>query len=208
MMDVYSINSKHYQRITLHSFSVRIVTSLCILFAGFLLPACTQSRCPEESSLYGKMNQEIICYRNQQEKHGVHVRWHTGGKHKKFERSYDHNILDGSYKEWYSNGQLKLSLNYNRGQLDGSYQRWFSNGQIHIKTRYSDNTRVGPFLEYYKNGRKRFEYNYDALGKFEGDQIEYRLNGYKLRKRVYTQGRLIGKMSWNLRGRMDPVLNF
>ena len=187
---------------------MRICMLLCVLPASLLLTACTPSRCPEEAALYGKMNQEIICYRNKQEKHGVHVRWHAGGKHKKFERTYEFGALHGPYKEWYSNGQLKLSLNYKQGQLDGGYKRWFSNGQIHIKTRYSDNTRVGPFLEYYKNGRKRFEYNYDALGKFEGEQTEYRLNGYKLRKRVYSQGKLIGTMSWNLRGRLDPVLNF
>lgn len=183
-------------------------TLLLGMTAVLIAMGCAQGMCPEEASLYGELKKEVICYKDKQEKHGIHIRWHTGGQHKKFKRSYRYNVLHGPYLEWYSNGQPKVSLNYEHGELNGTYKRWFSNGQIHVKGRYSDNGKVGPHLEYYKNGYPRFQFNYNELGKFEGQQTEYRSNGYKLRRKIYLKGQLIGKMSWNLDGQLDPILTF
>ena len=184
---------------------MKVLMGLLVLFTH---NACVNGVCPEESTLYGENSKEIICYKENKEKHGMHIKWHADGKTKKFRRTYKDNQLDGPYKEWYSNGQLKVRLNYLQNHLNGNYTRWYSNGQIHIKASYMNGTKMGAYLEYYKNGQIKLEYNFNELGKPDGPQTEYRLNGYKSRRRIYASGKLIGKMSWNLSGRLDPIIAF
>ena len=40
---------------------------------------------------------------------------------------------NGSYTEYYDNGQIKLEENYKDSKLDGKRTRWHENGQIEIE---------------------------------------------------------------------------
>ena len=181
-------------------------TYIGLIFVALICISCSQSQCLEGATLYGKNKKEIICYTEDRVKHGPHTKWHEGGLLKAFERNYTRDTLDGTYRQWYSNGQPKLVISYKNGKLTGSYTRWFSNGQIHIKNQYINNVRTGAYLEFYKNGKPKIEFNYDALGRFEGDQIEYRITGFRMRQRTFLKGALIGKKFWRANGLPDPVV--
>ena len=171
------------------------------------LYGCVQSGCPDDAVLYGKLNAELICYKGERIKHGKHIKYHKGGEIKAFERDYRDNLLDGAYKEWYSDGTLKVEVYYSQGMLNGSYKRWYANGNPQITARYSDNQRVGQYTEYFKNGRPRVQKNYNEYGTLEGFLTQFRPNGYKVRQERYEMGKLLERKYWRADGTPDPVLH-
>ena len=180
-----------------------IVLSVLISFTF----GCTMNPCLDEAVLYGKLNQEVICYLPKKVKHGPHTKWFPKGEFKQFERNYQNNILNGPYKEWYSNGQLKVETNYINGQLEGTFKKYYSNGNKRVEGRYAENTRVSVYKEYYKNGQLKLSYNYSPIGKFEGKQTRYRMNGFPLSEHTYYEGKLVGKRFWRNNGTQEPVLS-
>ena len=178
-----------------------------------LTSACTINPCLDEAVLYGTLNKEVICYLEKKIKHGPHTKWYPNGESKHFERTYKNDILDGPYREWYTNGQLKIEANYINGQLSGLYKKFYSNGAKWIVGRYAENIKVGTYTEFYKNlspltsqSQAKLIYNYNPLGKHEGKQTRYRMNGYPSSEYIYYEGKLVGKRLWRNDGRQEPVL--
>lgn len=182
-----------------------------LLSVGLLIVSCftgcTLNPCPDDAVLYGKLQAETICYLEGKVKHGPHTKWFVGTESKQFERTYSHDALDGSYTEWYSNGQTKVKTYYTGGKLNGSYEKWFSNGQKRLVARYLDNRRIGTYTEYFKNGKPRLTYAFNELGKPEGKQTRYRMNGYPISEYTYVMGELVGKRFWRENGTLEPVLS-
>lgn len=179
--------------------------ALCILVLCSI--GCTTNPCHEEAVLYGKLNHEVICYLPKKVKHGPHTKWYPKSEFKQFERNYHKDILNGLYKEWYSNGQLKVEATYKDGQLDGTFKKFYSNGNKRVEGRYAENTRVGVYKEFYKNGKLKLNYTYSPIGKFEGKQTRYRMNGFPLSEYTYYEGKLVGKRFWKNNGTQEPVLS-
>jgi len=99
-------------------------------------------------------------------------------------KNYINGKLNGSYEEWYKNGQLKLRetykndklsglseifyengdlhqrTNYKNGKLDGLYKAWYENGCLHTKCYYKDGNYEGLYEIYYENGRLYQKKNY------------------------------------------------
>lgn len=184
--------------------SVR-VTGFSLLSGLFF--GCTMNPCLDEAVLYGKHNDEVICYKEKKTKHGPHSKWYTDSEFMKFERNYQDDILHGPYKEWYSNGELKTEANYGDGKLEGMFRSYYSNGQPRVIGRYADNVKVGTYKEYFKNGKPKLEYNFNPLGKHEGKQTRYRMSGFPLSEYTYFQGKLVGKRFWRNDGSLEPVLS-
>ena len=196
-----------------------LIVSLTLVMGAF---GCNTSMCPGESGLYGKWNKELICvHKEQLLRHGINIKWfHITKKEikklkakgeevvyqKRFERNYENGKLHGKYTEWYSDGSPKLSAYYYKGQINGMYTRWYSNGNIKIEARYIDGTRAGIYKEYYENGNIRLDYLYTATGQQDGNQTEYRMNGFKMHQRIYKMGKLIGNKVWRADGTQDPIL--
>ncbi len=179
-----------------------IVGILLLLASG-----CTTNPCHDEAVLYGKLSHETICYLPKKVKHGPHTKWYPKSEFKQFERTYENDILDGSYKEWYSNGKIKIEANYTNGQLNGTYTKYFSNGNKRVEARYEQNVRVGVYKEYYKNGKLKVNYSFSPIGKYEGKQTRYRMNGFPLSEYTYYEGKLVGKRFWRNDGTQEPVLS-
>lgn len=178
------------------------VLSLCVFMF-----ACTMNPCNEGAVLYGQNEKEVICYAPKKVKHGSHIKWFPNSEFKKFERNYFNDVLDGEYKEWYSNGQIKVEAYYKNGQLEGAYNKFYSNGNKRLESNYKDNVRVGVYKEYFKNGKPRVTYSYSPIGKFEGKQTRYRMNGFPLSEYTYYEGKLIGKRFWRNDGTQESVLS-
>ena len=193
-------------------YAICAICALCGALAG-----CNQPFCPEGATAYGKVGVEVVCYQGERLKHGKHLKWFPLKKKKgpkgelippqlSFERVYHNNMLHGTYREWYSNGQLKTQASYRNGQLDGAYLRWYTNGKPQISAKYRDNQRVGPFVEYYKNGKPKAEYLYSEYGWLEGPQTHYRSNGFKVRQETYVSGKMVSRKYWRFDGTPDPEI--
>lgn len=98
---------------------------------------------------------------------------------------------DGSYKEFYENGNLKVEGNFKEGKQHGSYKKYYSNGEIHIKGSYKDGELDGVRKTYYKNGELEKKEKYKA-GKLHGSFKSYYENGELNVKTSYTNDTLDG----------------
>lgn len=63
-------------------------------------------------------------------------------------------IKHGDYKEYHSNGNLKLLILYMNNVKDGYYKEWYYNGNIKIKCNYKNNVKHGKYKEFWND----FEY--------------------------------------------------
>ncbi|MCT4645092.1 MAG: DUF3352 domain-containing protein, partial [Carboxylicivirga sp.] len=70
----------------------------------------------------------------------------------KAEVDFDEDVLDGDYKEFYSNGRKKALLSIDDGLLDGDALFYYRNGQIKIEGRYKNGLRHGKWKHYTKSG--------------------------------------------------------
>ena len=65
--------------------------------------------------------------------------------------------INGFFREWYRNGQVKLEKSYKAGILDGYHKEWYENGQLKLQGYYDGGTLNGSFTEWDFNGEKRRE---------------------------------------------------
>jgi antitoxin component YwqK of YwqJK toxin-antitoxin module len=97
---------------------------------------------------------------------GVYTTWYQKGGQKLSEKSLQEDPmvggikLDGPYKEWYQNGQLKSQGAYFLGDLDGALTTWYENGQIERKEQYNRGKPIGMLSRWYENGQKKMEMTY------------------------------------------------
>jgi antitoxin component YwqK of YwqJK toxin-antitoxin module len=96
-----------------------------------------------ESKMYhNRILAEVRTYKNGL-KVGTHSGWYKDGS-LKFEYHYnDAGVYEGSFKEWYSNGQMVKSFNYSNGKENGSQQMWLSNGNIRANYVVKNGERFG-----------------------------------------------------------------
>jgi antitoxin component YwqK of YwqJK toxin-antitoxin module len=100
-------------------------------------------------------------------------------------------IKDGSYEEFYPNGNLKLEGNYSKGKKEGVWEEYFDNGVLKETGKYRHGKKDGIFKSHntedeknkiltYSNGRlreRKFTDNNHINRKqvflFGGDEIQY-----------------------------------
>ena len=107
-----------------------------------------------------------------------------------FEKN-DNGQLDGIYREYYENGQLKLECTYKNGQLEGIAKEYYKNNQLSCEYNFRDGKLDGLCKEYYESGKIKEEY-YCKDGKFEGTYKKYYTNGKEKSEYNYKNGKLNG----------------
>ena len=126
--------------------------------------------------------------------------------------------LNGPYKEYWDNGQLRVECNFKNGEYDGlfksyheytgelyeqftfkegkydgPYEYYHDNGQLLEKGTIKDGTHDGPVELYYDNSQLWEKCAYKD-GKLDGPYERYDDNGQLKKKGVYRMGeRLYGK---------------
>jgi len=89
------------------------------------------------------------------------------------ESEYDQGRLL-TYKEYYSDGKLRLEANYEdanedvKGQEVGQGKIYFSNGALKYEWRFTSSDAVGFKRAYTEDGQIRFEAYYDKEGNIIG----------------------------------------
>ena len=59
----------------------------------------------------------------------------------------------GTFKWWYSNGQIREECEYQNGQPNGNYNSWWQNGKKHIEKWISPSDDRNYSLEWWQNGQ-------------------------------------------------------
>ena len=70
-------------------------------------------------------------------------------------------LQHGPTREWYPNGQLRVSGQYRQGFKVGSFRWWHDNGQKQIEGQFQQGARSGTWAWWHTNSRKAIEGDYD-----------------------------------------------
>jgi len=103
----------------------------------------------------------------------------------KKEKKEGEKIKNGLVKQYYPNGNLKISINYKDGKRNGLAKSFYKNGKLRQQMNYINNIKDGIVTTYYQNGRKYQETQY-SKGKIEGIRKKYRMNGKLMAEIPYT----------------------
>ena len=101
-------------------------------------------------------------------------------------------INDGSYKNYYENGNLKGETELNsEGIRHGITKIYHENGQLQAQLEYTNGKQKdGEIISFHDNGNKARCINL-LNGNYEGDFIEWHKNGVISRKGVYENDKVI-----------------
>jgi len=64
---------------------------------------------------------------------------------------YKNGSLDGSYKEYYPTGELKVDGVYNKGKRERAWKIYYRTGKIKTKGKYRDGDKVGEWTTFYRD---------------------------------------------------------
>lgn len=113
------------------------------------------------------------------------------------------NKMNGTFKRWYTSGQLAIQCEFKEGKLDGLYETWYTNGQKQSEEWYKNNLRNGLQRSWYTTGQLFSEYkciNNETDGLY---QCWYR-NGQKEIESSFKNGISHGLYQrWNTTGQKE-----
>ncbi|SVB17149.1 uncharacterized protein METZ01_LOCUS170003, partial [marine metagenome] len=87
-------------------------------------------------------------------------------------REFETDGLDGSYEQYYENGQLQAKGTIVDGEPGGIWEEYYENGQPQVKSTYTSGTLDGPHEQYYENGQLQAKCTYLG-GEVDGIWEEY-----------------------------------
>jgi antitoxin component YwqK of YwqJK toxin-antitoxin module len=106
-------------------------------------------------------------------------------------------IKQGSWKEYYKDGNLRAEGDYNDGSRIGAWKFFHPNGKLEQKGKYRKGGKAnGLWVWYYDNSAVRREENY-INGKEDGELIEYDLEGNIISQGEYIEGLKEGEWTIN-----------
>ena len=112
---------------------------------------------------------------------GVYEINHLGNKIKSF--NVIEGKLNGSYEEFFKNGDIKLSIEMYSGRKNGEYKSFYENGTLKEFMVYENDLVNGKRIAYWVNGLKKEENNF-VSGAMRGENIFYYSNG-KIRRKIF-----------------------
>lgn len=140
---------------------------------------------------------EAECYYKDNKLDGVYITWSMESNivldiksYKAKEENYMNGVLQGPYKVWHPNGQLKIEGFYNNGKFDGKWQYRDENG---IKIGEGDFTNgSGKQVAWYINGKKMRETSYKDNMR-DGEEAYYCENGSVEKIILYKKDKFINQ---------------
>ena len=112
---------------------------------------------------------------------GVYEMNHLGNKIKSF--NVIEGKLNGSYEEFFKNGDIKLSIEMYSGRKNGEYKSFYENGTLKEFMVYENDLVNGKRISYWVNGLKKEENNF-VSGAMRGENIFYYSNG-NIRRKIF-----------------------
>ena len=118
----------------------------------------------------------------------------------KYVKNYIKDKLDGEFKEWFINGQLKSKTLYLEGYIEDLYRTWWSNGQLRSEGYSYAGVNEGKHKTWYENGKLESEKNY-LDGNLRGVYRQWYENGQLKRSENSSTGQV---KEWYENGKLKP----
>jgi antitoxin component YwqK of YwqJK toxin-antitoxin module len=97
-------------------------------------------------------------------KHGEYKEWHNDGGQRGQQLYklcfYKDDQLEGEYKRWYENGQLRGLCFYKDGRIEGESKEWYKTGQLWEHCFFKDWKHEGEYNSWYEDGQSHEHYFY------------------------------------------------
>jgi antitoxin component YwqK of YwqJK toxin-antitoxin module len=147
---------------------------------------------------YGQKSMYTIDSSN--EKHGMYREWHSNGI-LKISCNYEHGNYDGLYQQWYTNGYLFNVRNYVNGRVHGVDIYMFPNGKPKAKIHYTNGIMKDSIARsWYDNGQLQEVYT-KMNGHYEGIEQVWHKNGQIQAQVTYMNYKKIGRVKlWSSDG--------
>jgi antitoxin component YwqK of YwqJK toxin-antitoxin module len=129
---------------------------------------------------------------------GTWTEWYPNGN-KKFEWNYLDGKRNGTWIYSFENGKIGLDENYREGKKEGVWKKYYQSGQIKEQYTFSNNIKDGIVELWREDGSKRGTDNY-SKGKKNGLSIRWYGDGDKMNEYVYDDGKKISSKCWDYRG--------
>ena len=115
---------------------------------------------------------------------------------------------NGFYKEWFDNGQIKITGNYNKNLKDGEWINYYISGKIMSKENYKNDQINGEFIEYYENDQIKQKYVM-MNNLLEGKLLVWYSSGKKHNEINYKFGKKNGiTREWNEDGELIKEMTY
>ena len=69
-------------------------------------------------------------------------------------------LRNGTYSDFYSNGQKSFEKNFSNGVEDGKWTHWYENGQKNVEGNYINGKKDGEWIWWNEDGTKIVRDNY------------------------------------------------
>ena len=109
------------------------------------------------------------------------------------------NPLDGWFRLYWENGNLRYEWYFKDGKQDGESKAWWPNGNIKSKRNYKDGKFDGLRNSWYEDGQVAGIRDY-KYGKKDGLWTDYYKSGKVWMKKTYESGNCISEEYWNADG--------
>jgi len=131
---------------------------------------------------------------------GTFIEFYRDGQ-KFTEGTYKMGIHSGTWKFWHANGQLCKSTTFKNGLPDGQWDVFRIDGSRRTSKSYSGGKRDGKWIRYFEDGENILAEELYEMGKLHGTRISYYANGKKRQESNFKAGLLHGMMTeWNEAG--------
>lgn len=102
--------------------------------------------------------------------------------------------LSGSWKRYYNNGKTEWIVNYKEGYRSGDYKNYYETGKLKIEGELKEDKIDGEELRYNKDGILEWK-GYNNAGRFNKTWTKYDIEGNKVEKIKYKDGKLLSGKS-------------
>ena len=104
--------------------------------------------------------------------------------------------VEGLFKSYYANGQLKVKENYFNRKPHGIFEWYHENGQLHSKQKYENGQIIDGLHEwFFDNGKLQYRETYKN-GKLHGLNESFYRNGQLQNRTNYKKGKAHGISRW------------
>jgi len=115
--------------------------------------------------------------------------WYSGGQVRSTQGGYSGKLLNGEYREYYLNKNLKTQGRYKKGLQSGNWDYWYPDGTLKEQLSFKSGLRQGTFKEYDGKG------NLSRQGKYKGDELNGKVAAFPTADSVsysrYRDGKLV-----------------
>ncbi|TWU28542.1 toxin-antitoxin system YwqK family antitoxin [Bythopirellula polymerisocia] len=122
---------------------------------------------------------------------GTYIEYYPDGQ-KFCEGKYENGVISGTWDYWHPNGQLSKSVEFKNGKPDGKIEIYRADGTLEAVQSYKNGVRHGEWISYYEDGKTPKAKAAIVDGNFDGERTTYYSDGTIRQQTNFVAGLLDG----------------